>query len=184
MITAMNEVNTNIGNLSFDIIMTECSAKNKIKGTNELIDVTYEVFKDTNKFVNINIHRYCSKTASDIACWIAINMYSCQTSIELKSRILAESNICKAKSPDLIRKGIKELIDVGAIIRWKDIEGLPDNVVVNKDWYLLNPNMIKAIGCKAFREQVNTTLKCIKNSADYHIHEYSAIVYDFKNNKQ
>lgn len=170
--------------ISCNEIMEEHSAKNKLKNGDMEIEIVYEVFKDTNKFVSTDIHRYCSKTAGDVACWISTTMLPSQTSIEIKSKVLSESDICNSKYPDLIRKGIKELIDVGAIVRWKDIEGLPNNVIVNKNWYLLNPNMIKAIGCKAFREQVNTTLKSIRNSKEYLINEYSAIVYDFKNNKQ
>ena len=167
--------------INCDVIMEEHSAKNKLKNSNQDVEIIYEVFKDTSKYISPLIHRYCSKTAGDVACWISDTMLPSQTSIEIKSKVLAESDICNSKYPDVIRKGIKELVDVGAIIKWKDIEGITDNVIVSKDWYLLNPNMIKAIGCKAFREQVNTTLKCIRNSADYHINEYSAIVYDFKN---
>ena len=171
-----------INTINFEDIMVEVTARNKLKLGDTEVDIVYEVFKNTNKFVSTYIHRYCSKTASDVACWISDTMKPSQTSIEIKVRDLVSSDICNSKHPDSIRKAIKELVDVGAIIRWKDIEDLPSNVKVTKDWYLLNPQMIKAISCKAFKEQVNTSMKSIRNSKEYQINEYSAIVYNFKNN--
>ena len=168
--------------LNFTTIMEEHEARNKIKGKDTKVTTVYEVFRGTGKFVSTMIHKTCSKTACDIACWISDTMKPSQTSIEIKVRDLVSSDICNSKHPDSIRKAIKELVDVGAIIRWKDIEDLPSNVKVTKDWYLLNPQMIKAISCKAFKEQVNTSMKSIRNSKEYQINEYSAIVYNFKNN--
>ena len=165
--------------LNFTTIMEEHEARNKIKGKDAKVTTVYEVFRGTGKFVSTMIHKTCSKTACDIACWISDTMKPSQTSIEFNSRTLIESSQCNAKTPDTIRKAIKELIDVGAIIKWKDIKGLPSNVEVGNNWYLLNPQMIKCIGCEGFKEQVNTTLKCIRNSKNYQINEYSAIVYNF-----
>lgn len=165
--------------LNFETIMEEHEAKNKIKGGDTKVVTVYEVFKGTGKFVSTTIHKRCSKTACDIACWISDTMMPSQTSIKFNSRTLIESSQCNAKTPDTIRKAIKELVNVGAIVKWKDIEGLPNNVEVTNDWYLLNPQMIKCIGCDGFRSQCETTLKAIRNSQKYLIHEYSAIVYDF-----
>lgn len=170
-----------IYNNNYNSIMEEHKAKNKIKGTDMKVEIIYEVFKNTGKFVSTTIHRYCSKTADDIACYISETLLPSQTSIKFNSRNIADSSICRTKDPKTINAAIKELINVGAIIRWKDIEGIGNNVEVSRDWFLLNPCMIKCIGCEGFKEQVNTTLKQINNSVHYNINEYSAIVYDFKN---
>lgn len=166
---------------NYNSIMEEHKAKNKLKGSDIKVDVVYEVFKDTGKFVSTIIHRYCSKTACDIACYISETMLPSQTSIKFNSRNIADSPICRTKDPKTINAAIKELINVGAIIKWRDIEGLPETVEASRDWYLLNPCMIKAIGCEGFKEQANTTIKQINNSTHYVVNEYSAIVYNFKN---
>jgi|GEM_PF-3818864 len=168
--------------INFETIMEQHEAKNKLKDSEVEVTTIYDVFKDTDRYVSSKIHKYCSKTAEDIAVWISETMFPSQTSIRFNSKALVESKQCKANTPDTIRKAIKELINVGAIVKWKDIEGLPSNVECGNEWYLLNPQMIKAIGCKGFKEQVNTTIKAIRNSNHYQIHEYSAIVYNFKNN--
>lgn len=166
---------------TYSAIMEEKSAYNKLKDGNKKVEIIYDVFKDTNRYMSPEIYRLCSKTAIDIAYYICTTIRHNQTSIKLTTTDLINSNVVKSKSQPQLHNALKELVDNGIIIRWRDIPGIINNEHISKSWYLLNPQMIKCIGCNNFKEQVEVTLRCINGADNYNINEFSAIVYNFKN---
>lgn len=164
---------------SFSYIMDERTTKNKLKDGSLEVEVVYEVFKDTSKYISPELIKVCSKTALEIAYYILSEIKPNQTSIRIKPVDIVDSDKVTCKTPCGVRNAIQELVAAKAIVKWKNIEGLPNKIKVDKFWYLLNPNKLKAIGCKTFKEQVNTTIRQLNNSSNYLINEYSAIVYNF-----
>lgn len=164
---------------SFSYIMDERTTKNTLKNSSLEVEVVYEVFKDTSKYMSPELIKLCSKTALEIVYYILNELKPNQTSIRIKPNDIVNSDKVNCKTACGVRNAILELVNAGAIIRWKDIIDTQTNINVDKFWYLLNPNKIKAIGCKTFKEQVNTTIRQLNNSNNYSINEYSAIVYNF-----
>lgn len=166
----------------YSVIMEKVSGTNKLKDSNREVEVIYDVFKDTCKYMSPEIYRMCTKTAVDVAYHICSTIKHNQTSIKLTTTDLIESDVVKSKSQPQLHNALRELMDKGVLVRWKDIEELPNKERISKSWYLLNPTMIKAIGCKNFKEQVEVTVRCITSVENYNINEFSAIVYNFKIN--
>lgn len=164
---------------AFTCIMDERTTKNKLKDGSLEVEVVYEVFKDTSKYISPELIKLCSKTALEIAYYILSELKPNQTSIRIKPLDIVTSDKVNCKTACGVRNAISELVNAGAIIRWKDIVDIKNKTDVDKFWYLLNPNKLKAIGCKTFKEQVNTTIRQLSNSKCYKINEYSAIVYNF-----
>lgn len=165
----------------FTYIMDERTTKNKLKSSSLEVEVIYEVFKDTSKYISPELITVCSKTALEIAYYILYKLKPNQTSIRLKPSSIVNSDKVNCKTSCGIRNAISELVKAKAIVKWRDIITEHSNISVDKFWYLLNPNKLKAIGCKTFKEQVNTTIRQLNNSSNYTINEYSAIVYNFNN---
>lgn len=165
--------------IDYSSIMTECTSRNKLKTGNMKVDVVYNVFKNTQRYISPELIKACSKTALDIAYYICTTINVNQTSIKLVCSDIIKSDRVKTKTPCAIYNAINELVKLGVIVKWKDIEDIPNTINIGQNWYLINPQMIKTISCKAFEEQVNTTVRQLTNSSNYTINEYSAIVYDF-----
>lgn len=167
----------------FSLIMKSVTSLDNISGTDKQIEVVYDIFKGTSRYMSPRIHVLCTKTACDIAVHIIMTIKRNQTSVRFTVSDLIDSHYITSKSKSQLYDAINELIDKGVIARWRDIEEIPNRESIPKSWFLLNPQMLKCISCKAFKEQVETTIEYIENSKYYSVNEFSAIVYDFDRNK-
>lgn len=159
--------------------METVSSRNKLKGSQTDVEVVYDVFKGTSRYISPLIYYSCSKTACDVAVYIIMTIRRNQTSIKFTTTDLIKSDYVKSKSKAQLHNAVKELIDNGVIVRWREIESIPNREHISKSWFLLNPQLIKCVSCNKFKEQVELTVNCIENGENYIINEFSAIVYDF-----
>lgn len=151
--------------------------------TNKEVNVNYDVFKGGGgtHFLHPDVCYKCSKTASEIAYYVWNKLNYGQTSINIKTKDLINSDICKCKDASTINKAIKELVEYGFMIAWKDIKDLPHSINVDKHDYLLNVLLIRNISTRKFKEELNVTTNGILNYDNYKINDTCVIAYDFKN---
>lgn len=160
--------------------MKTITSKSKLTNSKKEVEVDFEVFRDTNRYISPEIYIRCSKTAYDIAVYIIMTISHNQTSIKFNSTDIANSKYVKTKGASNINNAIKELINIGAIARWKDIYFIPNKDKISKNWYLLNPQMLKYISCRQYKEQVEVSARLIESNNNFIVHEFSAIGLDFK----
>ena len=93
---------------------------------------------------------------------------------------IINSNATTAKTPDRIRDAIKELVNAGVMIAWKDIEGIVDyDVIINNHIYLLNPLLLRNCSAPKFIRNCDITKDRFRNNKVLSINTYDAIIYDF-----
>ena len=168
--------------LSKDKIMSEAQgkAKTNIDGKLVKVDTIYECFKGAGKYFAPEIAIHCSKTANQVAYYIWKRLSNGQTSFILVPKDIINSNSTTAKTPDRIRDAIKELVNAGVMIAWKDIEGIVDyDVIINNHIYLLNPLLLRNCSAPKFIRNCDITKDRFRNNKVLSINTYDAIIYDF-----
>ena len=78
------------------------------------------------------------------------------------------------------QEAIKELIDFGVMIAWKDIDKIKKyNVEVNSHTYLLNPLLIRRCSARSYKRNCEVTKDKFNNGKVVFIREQDAMVYNF-----
>ena len=168
--------------LSKDRIMNDVQgkAKTRIDGKLTNVDTIYECFKGAGKYFAPEIAIHCSKTATQIAYYIWKHLVDGQTSVILYTKDIVKNYLITAKTPDRIRDAIKELVNAGVMIAWKDIEGIVDyDVIINNHIYLLNPLLLRNCSAPKFIRNCDITKDRFRNNKVLSINTYDAIIYDF-----
>lgn len=116
-------------------------------------------------------------TARRILEYVSANLYTNQTTVELEVKGISKA--LGVKDDKTIRNAIKILIDNHCMCRWQDIVADYPNVVKpNRNWYLLNPLVVRNINIDNWNEQVNSTIKDINNTAGVVINEFKALEFE------
>ena len=148
--------------------------KAKIKDSSNKVTVEREVFIGSSNYYNpaiaFNIN---DNTAKRILEFIAATISNGQTSIMLEVKALMK--ILSIKDDKTIRNAIKALIENYCLFRWKDIITEENVVKPNRNWYLLNPLVVRNISVERWNKEVDVTCYNFNNTKGYVISEYSAL---------
>lgn len=155
-------------------------AKTNIDGKLVKVDTIYECFKGAGTYFAPEIAVHCSKTASQVAYYIWKHLKEGETSSIVIPKEIINSNLTTAKTPDRIRDAIKELVNAGVMIAWKDIDGIKDyDISINNHIYLLNPLVLRRCSANKFNRNCGVTKDRFLNYKVLSINTYDAIVYNF-----
>lgn len=163
-------------------IMTDAKGKAKTNISGKLQDVVtiYDVFIGAGTYLAPEIAIYCSKTATEVAYYILRHLGFNETTIEFTAKEAISSGLVNAKTPNRVRDAIKELIDFGVMIAWKDIDKIKKyNVEVNSHTYLLNPLLIRRCSARSYKRNCEVTKDKFNNGKVVFIREQDAMVYNF-----
>jgi hypothetical protein len=141
------------------------------------VTVQHEIFVGHPNYYNPTVaFNLKDNTARRILEYVSATLYTNQTSVELEVKGLMK--VLSIKDDKTIRNAIKLLIDNHCLCRWQDII-TEDNVIKpNRNWYLLNPLVVRNINIENWNEQVNTTCKEFNNMKGAKVGEFSALEFN------
>ncbi|QOR58880.1 hypothetical protein KNV35_gp55 [uncultured phage cr8_1] len=142
------------------------------------VTAEYEIFKGQpnyyyNPLVAFNIK---DNTAKKILEYVAATLGTNQTSVELESKGLAK--VLGLKDIRVVRNSIKVLIDNNCMYRWQDIIDVDNVIKPNRNWYLLNPLVVRNINIENWNKQVDVTCREFNNTKGAKISEFSALEFE------
>lgn len=141
------------------------------------VTAEYEIFKGIpnyyNPLVGFNI---TDDYARRILEYVAATLGTNQTSVELESKGLAK--VLGLKDIRVVRNSIKVLIDNNCMYRWQDIIDVDNVIKPNRNWYLLNPLVVRNINIENWNKQVDVTCREFNNTKGAKISEFSALEFE------
>ena len=144
---------------------------------NGKVTAEYEIFKGQpnyyNPLVAFNIK---DNTAKKILEYVAATLGTNQTTVELEVKGLMK--VLEVKDEKTIRNSIKLLIDNNCMYRWKDIIDVDNVIKPNRNWYLLNPLVVRNINIENWNKQVDVTCREFNNTKGAKISEFSALEFE------
>ena len=144
---------------------------------NGKVTAEYEIFKGIpnyyNPLVAFNIK---DNTAKKILEYVAATLGTNQTSVELENRGLMK--VLCIKDRKTISNAIKVLIDNNCMYRWQDIIDVDNVIKPNRNWYLLNPLVVRNINIENWNKQVDVTCREFNNTKGAKISEFSALEFE------
>ena len=99
-----------------------------------------------------------------------------QTTVELEVKGLMK--VLEVKDEKTIRNSIKVLIDNNCMYRWQDIIDVDNVIKPNRNWYLLNPLVVRNINIENWNKQVDVTCREFNNTKGAKISEFSALEFE------
>ena len=148
---------------------------------NGKVTAEYEIFKGIpnyyNPLVAFNIK---DNTAKKILEYVAATLGTNQTTVELEVKGLMK--VLEVKDEKTIRNSIKLLIYNNCMYRWQDVIDVDNVIKPNRNWYLLNPLVVRNINIENWNKQVDVTCREFNNTKGAKISEFSALEFeDFLN---
>ena len=144
---------------------------------NGKVTAEYEIFKGKpnyyNPLVAFNIK---DNTAKKILEYVAATLGTNQTTVELENRGLMK--VLNIKDRKTISNAIKVLIDSNCMYRWQDIIDVDNVIKPNRNWYLLNPLVVRNINIENWNKQVDVTCREFNNTKGAKISEFSALEFE------
>ena len=144
---------------------------------NGKVTAEYEIFKGQpnyyNPLVAFNIK---DNTAKKILEYVAATLGTNQTTVELEVKGLMK--VLEVKDEKTIRNSIKLLIDNNCMYRWQDIIDVDNVIKPNRNWYLLNPLVVRNINIENWNKQVDVTCREFNNTKGAKISEFSALEFE------
>ena len=144
---------------------------------NGKVTAEYEIFKGQpnyyNPLVGFNIK---DNTAKKILEYVAATLGTNQTSVELENRGLMK--VLNIKDRKTISNAIQVLIDNNCMYRWQDIIDVDNVIKPNRNWYLLNPLVVRNINIENWNKQVDVTCREFNNTKGAKISEFSALEFE------
>ena len=144
---------------------------------NGKVTAEYEIFKGQpnyyNPLVAFNIK---DEYAKQILEYVAATLGTNQTSVELENRGLMK--VLNIKDRKTISNAIQVLIDNNCMYRWQDIIDVDNVIKPNRNWYLLNPLVVRNISYDDWTSNEKHTVKEINDKAGYAIGNYDALTLD------
>lgn len=144
---------------------------------NGKVTVEYEIFKGIpnyyNPLVAFNIK---DNTAKKILEYVAATLGTNQTTVELEVKGLMK--VLEVKDEKTIRNSIKLLIDNNCMYRWQDVIDVDNVIKPNRNWYLLNPLVVRNINIENWNKQVDVTCREFNNTKGAKISEFSALEFE------
>ena len=141
------------------------------------VTAEYEIFKGQpnyyNPLVAFNIK---DNTAKKILEYVAATLGTNQTTVELEVKGLIK--VLEVKDEKTIRNSIKVLIDNNCMYRWQDIIDVDNVIKPNRNWYLLNPLVVRNINIENWNKQVDVTCREFNNTKGAKISEFSALEFE------
>ena len=144
---------------------------------NGKVTAEYEIFKSQpnyyNPFVGFNIK---DNTAKKILEYVAATLGTNQTTVELENRGLMK--VLNIKDRKTISNAIQVLIDNNCMYRWQDVIDVDNVIKPNRNWYLLNPLVVRNINIENWNKQVDVTCREFNNTKGAKISEFSALEFE------
>ena len=144
---------------------------------NGKVTAEYEIFKGQpnyyNPLVAFNIK---DNTAKKILEYVAATLGTNQTTVELEVKGLMK--VLEVKDEKTIRNSIKLLIDNNCMYRWQDVIDVDNVIKPNRNWYLLNPLVVRNINIENWNKQVDVTCREFNNTKGAKISEFSALEFE------
>lgn len=144
---------------------------------NGKVTAEYEIFKGVpnyyNPLVAFNIK---DNTAKKILEYVAATLGTNQTTVELEVKGLMK--VLEVKDEKTIRNSIKLLIDNNCMYRWQDVIDVDNVIKPNRNWYLLNPLVVRNINIENWNKQVDVTCREFNNTKGAKISEFSALEFE------
>ena len=144
---------------------------------NGKVTAEYEIFKGQpnyyNPLVAFNIK---DNTAKKILEYVAATLGTNQTTVELEVKGLMK--VLEVKDEKTIRNSIKLLIDNNCMYRWQDVIDVDNVIKPNRNWYLLNPLVVRNINIENWKKQVDVTCREFNNTKGAKISEFSALEFE------
>lgn len=144
---------------------------------NGKVTAEYEIFKGIpnyyNPLVAFNIK---DNTAKKILEYVAATLGTNQTTVELEVKGLMK--VLEVKDEKTIRNSIKLLIDNNCMYRWQDVIDVDNVIKPNRNWYLLNPLVVRNINIENWNKQVDVTCREFNNTKGAKISEFSALEFE------
>ena len=144
---------------------------------NGIVTAEYEIFKGQpnyyNPLVAFNIK---DNTAKKILEYVAATLGTNQTTVELEVKGLMK--VLEIKDEKTIRNSIKLLIDNNCMYRWQDVIDVDNVIKPNRNWYLLNPLVVRNINIENWNKQVDVTCREFNNTKGAKISEFSALEFE------
>lgn len=141
------------------------------------VTAEYEIFKSQpnyyNPLVAFNIK---DNTAKKILEYVAATLGTNQTTVELEVKGLIK--VLEVKDEKTIRNSIKVLIDNNCMYRWQDVIDVDNVIKPNRNWYLLNPLVVRNINIENWNKQVDVTCREFNNTKGAKISEFSALEFE------
>ena len=141
------------------------------------VTAEYEIFKGQpnyyNPLVAFNIK---DNTAKKILEYVAATLGTNQTTVELENRGLMK--VLNIKDRKTISNAIQVLIDNNCMYRWQDIIDVDNVIKPNRNWYLLNPLVVRNINIENWNKQVDVTCREFNNTKGAKISEFSALEFE------
>lgn len=141
------------------------------------VTAEYKIFKGQpnyyNPLVAFNIK---DNTAKKILEYVAATLGTNQTTVELEVKGLIK--VLEVKDEKTIRNSIKVLIDNNCMYRWQDIIDVDNVIKPNRNWYLLNPLVVRNINIENWNKQVDVTCREFNNTKGAKISEFSALEFE------
>ena len=144
---------------------------------NGKVTAEYEIFKGQpnyyNPLVAFNIK---DNTAKKILEYVAATLGTNQTTVELENRGLMK--VLNIKDRKTISNAIQVLIDNNCMYRWQDVIDVDNVIKPNRNWYLLNPLVVRNINIENWNKQVDVTCREFNNTKGAKISEFSALEFE------
>ena len=144
---------------------------------NGKVTAEYEIFKGQpnyyNPLVEFNIK---DNTAKKILEYVAATLGTNQTTVELEVKGLMK--VLEVKDEKTIRNSIKLLIDNNCMYRWQDVIDVDNVIKPNRNWYLLNPLVVRNINIENWNKQVDVTCREFNTTKAAKISEFSALEFE------
>ena len=144
---------------------------------NGKVTAEYEIFKGHpnyyNPLVAFNIK---DNTAKKILEYVAATLGTNLTTVELEVKGLMK--VLEVKDEKTIRNSIKLLIDNNCMYRWQDVIDVDNVIKPNRNWYLLNPLVVRNINIENWNKQVDVTCREFNNTKGAKISEFSALEFE------
>ena len=141
------------------------------------VTAEYEIFESQpnyyNPFVGFNIK---DNTAKKILEYVAATLGTNQTTVELENRGLMK--VLNIKDRKTISNAIQVLIDNNCMYRWQDVIDVDNVIKPNRNWYLLNPLVVRNINIENWNKQVDVTCREFNNTKGAKISEFSALEFE------
>ena len=141
------------------------------------VTAEYEIFKSQpnyyNPFVGFNIK---DNTAKKILEYVAATLGTNQTTVERENRGLMK--VLNIKDRKTISNAIQVLIDNNCMYRQQDVIDVDNVIKPNRNWYLLNPLVVRNINIENWNKQVDVTCREFNNTKGAKISEFSALEFE------
>lgn len=165
-----------INNINKYRIMVKAKYYNNDSMTGEKSIGYFPAFNNIGSYIETKVVNNINDiTARKLLNYIGSILIQNQTTIQMNVEGIKLA--LGVKSKDTVLNAINVLINSHCIARWKDIITEPNVVKPTRDWYLLNPNVVRKINIEELSHQIDNTCKSF-NMAGGKIDEFSVLMID------